>query len=75
VAVVDISALPESEFIIGALRHQAYSSGTAEGGVVGGVFPSCPEHLDERLKGFCQTCDVPVCSSCVMFGHKDASHT
>ena len=72
--MVDTSALPESEFIIGALRHQAYSSGTAEGGV-GGAFPPCPQHPNRELEGFCQTCDVPVCSSCVMFGHKSDSHT
>jgi hypothetical protein len=74
VDVVDLSALPLADFVIAVLRHQASLTIKAEGGA-GGDSPPCPEHRDERLKGFCQTCDVLVCSSCVMFGHKDASHT
>jgi hypothetical protein len=72
--MLDTSALPEADFVLALLRHQASLAGTAEGGTRS-AFPPCPEHPNRELEGFCQTCDVLVCSSCVMFGHKSDSHT
>jgi hypothetical protein len=63
-----------------SVSRTAHPVGEAYGGMAGGGEPSvsdrCPVHPDERLKGYCERegCRVAVCSSCVMFDHRDASH-
>lgn len=31
---------------------------------------SCPDHKDEALKYFCETCDEPICLDCTMVDHR-----
>ena len=33
--------------------------------------PACPEHDDEEMDYFCETCKIPVCATCVMLSHHD----
>ncbi|XP_048771439.1 E3 ubiquitin-protein ligase TRIM36-like [Ostrea edulis] len=35
-------------------------------------YPNCPDHAEKHCEIFCETCDIPVCSTCVTSGkHKD----
>ncbi|CAF1448602.1 unnamed protein product [Rotaria sp. Silwood1] len=33
----------------------------------------CSEHIDEKLKYWCNLCQIPVCSDCLLFKHKHHS--
>ncbi|XP_056007713.1 E3 ubiquitin-protein ligase TRIM36-like [Ostrea edulis] len=34
-------------------------------------YPKCPDHADKQCEIYCEKCDIPVCSTCALFGkHK-----
>lgn len=34
----------------------------------------CKSHVSESLKYFCNTCDTPICSECIVSTHKQPMH-
>jgi len=34
----------------------------------------CEIHTDEKVKYWCQQCQIPVCSDCLLFEHKDHTY-
>ena len=36
--------------------------------------PRCPQHADEPIKMFCNTCSVAICFLCATIGHKGGAH-